>query len=302
MRVGTITRSRRIEGSDQCVEPDAVVARRGATMRDGRGAFHARDVDELAGDQRPCERGRHRRAIAVERTRLQRRKGVIADELITHVDHMGAYGPERQRTLTDLDELAAVANVERNGDDLGLERLRQPRDRDGWVEPTRIGKNYAVHESPGSAHRAEALGNCCRVGCRTADYEDRVVAADGAGNLCQASAVDGVGQRLRLPGVCPKDDELFNRLLGPEVFLDRPPQGRLAARASFDPGPAVSAIDCPLDQPELANIPGKRRLRRVDAALPQLLAQLLLAANCLALNEFQDHGLSFRLHHHTVTN
>ena len=135
---------RRIEGSNQCVEPDAVVARRGTTMRDGRGALHARDVDQLAGDQRPCERGRHRRAIAVERPCLQRRKRVIADELIAHVDHVDAYGPERQRTLTDLDELAAVANVERNGDDLGLEGLRQPRDRDGWVEPTRIGKNYAV--------------------------------------------------------------------------------------------------------------------------------------------------------------
>ncbi len=83
-------------------------------MRDGRGALHARDVDQLAGDERPCERGRHRRAIAVERPRLQRGKRVVADELIAHVDDVGAHSPKRQRTLTDLDELAAVADVERH--------------------------------------------------------------------------------------------------------------------------------------------------------------------------------------------
>ena len=105
IRVGAMTRTAGIERRDERVEAQAVVARRRAAVGDGGRAFHPGDVDELARDERPRERGRHRRAIGVERAGLERRQRVVADELLAHVDDVRAHGAEGQRALADLDEL-----------------------------------------------------------------------------------------------------------------------------------------------------------------------------------------------------
>ena len=88
MRVGAITRSAGLSAAIECVEPEPVVARRATTVRDRRGVLHSRHVDELARDERPGERRRHRRAIGVHRAGLERRHGVVANELFAHVDDM----------------------------------------------------------------------------------------------------------------------------------------------------------------------------------------------------------------------
>ena len=82
-----------------------------------------------------------------------------------------------------------------------------------------------------SPHRAKALGDCRGVARRPANHENGVVAADRAGDLCQPRTVDSHRQRLRLPGIGPQDEQLLDRFLRPEIFLDRAPESGLASAA-----------------------------------------------------------------------
>ena len=86
IRVGTITRMGGIERGHEGVEAQTIVARGSRSVGNSRGVFHSRDIDELAGDERPRERGR-RRSIGEERAALKSRQRVIAHELLAHVDN-----------------------------------------------------------------------------------------------------------------------------------------------------------------------------------------------------------------------
>ncbi len=81
----------------------------------------------LPRDERPGERGRHRRAIGVDRAGLERGQRVVADELLADVDDVRANGAERQRALRTSTSSLPCAEVERHRDDFGLECLGQPR-------------------------------------------------------------------------------------------------------------------------------------------------------------------------------
>src|SRR4030095_5808034 len=71
----------------------------------------------------------------------QRGKNVFARELLAHVQHVAAHGAGADGALADLRELAALAQVERDGDDFRVVLLFQPRDRHRRVEPTRVREN-----------------------------------------------------------------------------------------------------------------------------------------------------------------
>ena len=60
--------------------------------------------------------------------------------------------------------------------------------------------------------------------------------------------------------------------------------------------PLVGAVAGALDQAELLDVARDRRLRRVEAALVQAPAQLLLAVQRVAIDEFEDDGLAARFH------
>ena len=62
------------------------------------------------------------------------------------------------------------------------------------------------------------------------------------------------------------------------------------------PGPLVRAVAGALDQPQLLDVARDRCLRRVEAALTQTAAQLLLTVERIAIDEFQDDGLAARFH------
>ena len=63
-----------------------------------------------------------------------------------------------------------------------------------------------------------------------------------------------------------------------------------------EPGPLVRAVAGALHEAELLDVARDRRLRRVEAALVQAAAQLLLAVQRVAIDEFQDDGLAARFH------
>ena len=113
------------------------------------------------------------------------------------------------------------------------------------------------------------------------DDQNRVVAGDGADRLGEARAVERLGQRLRLAAAGADDDQLLHALdllqeLGGGALERR--QRRLRVGA-FRRRPLVGAVAGALDQAELGDVARDRRLRRLEAALAQAAAQLLLAVS-----------------------
>ncbi len=116
-----------------------------------------------------------------------------------------------------------------------------------------------------------------------------------SGSCARSSAI---GERLRLPDAGAEDDELLDALdaaqeLGRRALERR--ERRLGVRR-VGAGPLVGAVARALDQPELLDVARDRRLRRVEAALAQAAAQLLLAVERLAVDEFEDDGLPACFH------
>ena len=135
LRAGASTVIDGIERADAQLEPQLVVRLAVAAVRDDGRAFHARDLDQLARDQRPAERGGERIAVLVERAGLQRGQDVLARELLAHVEDVRADRAHRERALADVGQLAPLPEIERHRDHLGVVLLGQPRDRDRRVEP-----------------------------------------------------------------------------------------------------------------------------------------------------------------------
>src|SRR5207244_8318869 len=93
------------------------------------------------GEQGPGERGRERVGARVDRAGAQGRPDEVLDEGLARVDHVGAGRPGGHGTLRRAGAERAAADVDGQGDDLGLVALLKPGDRDGGVEATRIGEN-----------------------------------------------------------------------------------------------------------------------------------------------------------------
>ena len=83
----------------------------GAGVHHGGGAFDTRDLVERARDERT-----HGRFLVPGQ-----RHDAVAGELVARVDHVRAHRARRERRLTDAFQLARLADVERHGDDVGLE-------------------------------------------------------------------------------------------------------------------------------------------------------------------------------------
>jgi hypothetical protein len=129
-------------------------------VRDGGCALHLRDVHQLASDQRTAEGGGHRRAVRVERVRLQRVLNVAAHELLTRVDHMAARRAERQRALTHFDQLASLPEVQRDSDDFGAVLFFKPRNSERSVKPARICQYDTLHIFQPGHSRGTVTGDC----------------------------------------------------------------------------------------------------------------------------------------------
>ena len=139
---------RGVERAHREIEPRLPVALPCGPVRDGGRPLHRGEIHERLRHQRTRERGGKRVLALVERAGLQGREHEAAREGVAHVEHMGADRPGRQRPLAHLVQLAALTEVERDGNDLGAERLGQPRDGHRRVEPARVGQNDAFHVCP----------------------------------------------------------------------------------------------------------------------------------------------------------
>ena len=126
-RAGARMRRAGIEGAHGEIEARLPVALARGAVCDGGGALHRGELHELLRHQRPGERRRERVLPLVERARLQRRQDEPAREHVADVEHVRADGAGRERALAHLVQLAALAEIERDRDDLGAERLGQPR-------------------------------------------------------------------------------------------------------------------------------------------------------------------------------
>ena len=103
--------------------------------RHDRRAVLVRGGDEVLDDDRARQRGDQRVAVHVERVGLQRRQAVLVGELVAGVGDLGLDGAAVEGALTDdVEVLAALAEVDGDGDDLGAGLLGDPADGHGGVE------------------------------------------------------------------------------------------------------------------------------------------------------------------------
>lgn len=133
------------EGDDVGLEPHLVVALAGAAVGDRGGAVLLGGGDEVLDDGRPGE-GRHQRiAVHVEGVGLDRREAVLLGELVLGVRDLGLDGTAGEGALADdVQVLAALTDVDRDGDDLGARLLGDPADGDGGVQTARVGEYDAL--------------------------------------------------------------------------------------------------------------------------------------------------------------
>ena len=181
--------------------------------------------------------------------------------------------------------------------------LGQPGNRDRGVEPARIGQDDACHVAlEPTAYVASRLTSAAARAGVARDHENRVVAGDRADRFRQLRAIERVGQRLRLAAARADDDELLDALDAAQELggraLERG-ERRLRVRR-LGAGPLVGAVAGALDEAELLDVARNRRLRRVEAALAQAAAQLLLAVERLAVDQFEDDGLAARFHERRI--
>jgi hypothetical protein len=111
-------------------------------VRHDRAAVLAGRVDQVPHDQRPAQRRHQRVAVHVEGVGAQGRQAEVGGELLAGVHHDALGSATVQGALPDdLHVLAALADVERDGDDLTTELVGEVRNGHGGVETSGEGKN-----------------------------------------------------------------------------------------------------------------------------------------------------------------
>jgi hypothetical protein len=116
--------------------------------------------------------------------------------------------------------------------------------------------------------------------------------------LRQLCAINRLGKSRGLAPSRAKNDELLHAVRTAEELsccaLERR-KSRLRIPVVF-PGPSVGAVARAFDQSQLFDVARDRCLRRVEAALTQSAAQLLLTVERIAIDEFENDGLPARFH------
>ena len=134
-----------VERIGRQLEADLVVALAGRAMRDRVGARFPGDLDQVLGDQRPGDRRAEQIEPFILRVGAEHREDEVAHELLAHVDDADVLDAEQLGLLARRLQLAALAEVGGEGDDLGAELGLQPFEDDRGVEPARIGEHDLLH-------------------------------------------------------------------------------------------------------------------------------------------------------------
>ena len=119
---------------------------------------------------------------------------------------------------------------------------------------------------------------------------DGVVAGQRAGDIRQPRSIDGERKQLRLAGAGLEHDQLLDRLDVHQVLGERAAE-RLerARRATWSRRRRlIRAVRRSLQEAELLDVARERRLRDVESARRQPLAQLFLAPHRLVLHDVEN--------------
>ena len=130
---------------DRDLKTDLVIALAGAAVRHSAGAELAGGLDQVAGDDGAGERGDERIGSLVEGIGLEGGHAVVVGELISCVGHIGLDGTAVESSLTDhLKVLAALADIDGDGNDLSAGGLADPADGDRRVQASGVSQDDTV--------------------------------------------------------------------------------------------------------------------------------------------------------------
>ncbi len=158
------------ECGDADLEAHLVVALAGATVAHRGRTMVARGLDQVLGNQRPGQRGDERVSVHVERVCLQRRQAVVVGKLVPGIDDDRVDGAAAECALADgLQVLAALADVDGDGDHVRTGLLAQPADGHGGVEPSRVCE-YDAFAHGGSSDVSGPVGDPVAVAARSSSH------------------------------------------------------------------------------------------------------------------------------------
>ena len=143
---------RRVDRLDGDLEADLIVAFAGAAVRNGIGAELVGRTHQMLGNQRTGDGGDERIDAFVHGVRLEGEHAVFVGELLTGVHDICFDRAAGECTLLDsLEAFAALADVERHGNDVFAGALLEVRDCHGGVEASGIRQDDALvvaHDCP----------------------------------------------------------------------------------------------------------------------------------------------------------
>ena len=135
------------EALDGQLEPDLVVALAGAAVADGVGALLLGDIHQALGDD-GTGKGGAQQIVLVLGTHHHRGDDHVVHHLVGQVLNVQLGGTGLDGLLLQTVQLAALAHVGGDGDDLGvIVVLLQPGDDDGSIQTAGIGEHNFFHFS-----------------------------------------------------------------------------------------------------------------------------------------------------------
>ncbi len=114
-------------------------------MRNRRGLFDPRNLHQLLRNERMAERGADRRTVRPRGVGLQAPHDVAVREFVAGIEHVCADGAGRQGAVAHFFQLAALSEVDRDGDDLGAVPLGQPRNGHRGGQASGKGEDDSLH-------------------------------------------------------------------------------------------------------------------------------------------------------------
>src|SRR6185503_16686985 len=217
-------------------------------------------------------------AALIDGAGLERRQDEVTRELFAQIEHVRAQGSARQRAIAHVVELLALAEIHRHGDDLGAVFFSEPWNGDRSLEAAGVRENDLRHILRGDFvpaapplralsrgpiaplaslvrslvlalrdRREHLLDRLC--GRHAAAHEEnRVVAAERAGDLLKLRAVDPLREALGLAAIGTYDEHRIHALEAAHHRLHGALEVVVGAGLR-GAGPDVGAVTRALDQP-----------------------------------------------------
>ncbi len=131
---------------DRRLDAHLVVALAGAAVGDGVGAVGVRGLDGQLGQQRTAEGGEQRVAALVAGVGQDRRRHVVARELLLGVHHQALHGAEVDGLLAHgVEVVGRLPEVDAERDHLGVVLVLDPLEHHRGVQAARVQQHHAMN-------------------------------------------------------------------------------------------------------------------------------------------------------------